>query len=176
MSEDNDRFPVLWWDFEAHNLARSLVVKFGSKALEAARNLVILDALRDGDTDPYRDWILRGHNASPRVQRAIAYMMERGDPESCFDPVEADDPEDAALFQLGLVVVREGPGRPNDKRKQTVKEMAGKYSSNLMDRGLKGREAADPDTQKAFAALGENLSVGTIEAARKKYRRERRGK
>ena len=102
--------------------------------------------------------------------------MERGDPESCFDPAGAGIPKEAMLFQIGLSIERDGAGRPKDKRKQSVKEMAGRYSSALMDKGLKGREAADPDTQKVFAALGEELSVGTVEAARKKYRRERRGK
>lgn len=179
MSESQDRFPVLWWDSDAYFLAKELIAECGLSLDEAearARELVILDALRDGDTNPYRDWILRGYNASPRVQRATVYMMERGDPESCFDPAGAGASKESMLFQIGLSIERDGAGRPIDKRKQSVKEMAGRYSSALMDKGLKGREAADPDTQKAFAVLGENLSVGTVEAARKKYRRERRGK
>lgn len=179
MSGDNDRSLVLWWDWDANVLAKALAKEYRiplGGALESARNLVILDGLKDGDTNPYRDWVQRGHNASPRVQRAIAYMLEWGDPDCDFDPQGTDDPEDAEMFSMPLSVVRNGAGRPKDKRRQAAKEMAGKYSSALMDRGMKGREVADSDTKKVFQDLGENFSLGTIEAARKKYRRERRGK
>lgn len=117
------------WDIRAAEVARD-----HNQSMDDARNYVILEWLREGDTRAFCSWILRGHLPSPNVLRAIAVMMARAD-NAKFCPAGFDDPEMseiAELFPLGLKVTRKGKrGRDleiveRDKRAalEVAKEMA----------------------------------------------------
>lgn len=146
-----------------------------------ARNFVIMQWLRKGDTRPFYDWVLCGHRPSREIIEAVAHMMMRADSPG-YDPANTDNPDLAASLPYGLAVNYGSAGRPPNPEKEVLKHLAGRYSSNRMDAGVKG-ESADYDTLDFLKDSGVDISKGdfkiakgTVEAARKEYRRSRQGK
>jgi hypothetical protein len=169
MSEAIERNPDDWMAWDAEVAIRQ---EDGITSLHEARDAVIVEWLTKGDTRPFYDWVLLGHRPSNSVLRAIAYMMMRSDSPS-FVPDVMPDSDLAASLAFGLRIDRTGAARPFDMEMGVVKKIAGREASRMMDAGSKGREAADPDTRDWLAKNGINVSLGTVEAARKEYRREK---
>lgn len=59
-------------------------------AISTARDVVILEWLRKGETRPFYDWILCCHRSSQEVLEAVAYMIFRAD-SSKFDPAKTSE-------------------------------------------------------------------------------------
>lgn len=152
--------PQSAWDVEAQE-----EVDAHGVSLWVARDAVIFRWLLDGDVRPFYAWTLQaGHPASKNVINLLALMLAK-----------ADDPTFPATVPFGLAVERTGAGRPIDKEREVLNRIAGKFASRQMDAGAKGI-AADLDAQSFLAANGAHVSLGSVEAARKKVRRDRRGK
>jgi hypothetical protein len=159
--------PMAW------DIAARLLVDDEGIPVPAARDTVILEWLREGDTRPFYDWVLCGHVPSQAVLTALAYMMFRADSDR-FDPALMPHQDFAASLRYGLEVRRPGSGRPRDMERELLGRLAGRQASKLMDEGAKGRDDADPSVRDFLAECGANVSLGTVEAARKEYRRRRR--
>ncbi len=77
----SDEIHMLPWEIDTVDAMRDHGLPEGE-----ARDLVILDWLSRGDTKPFYDFILCGHQPSRRVLQALAIMLMRGDSEYEFDP------------------------------------------------------------------------------------------
>lgn len=160
---DSTEQPGSWWDIEALAWRDRDGI-----SLADARDAVIERWLfNGGDPRPYIDWVLNArHVPSSRVMRAIAFMMLKAD-----NP--ALPPETREQIPFGLAIDRAGSGRPHDMEADVYKFIAGREASNLMDGNMKGRDGADVMTRDWLEECGVGVSVPTVEAARKAYRRDR---
>lgn len=145
MSEELHLTP---WEIDAADAAMA----HNLSGVEAI-NTVILDWLSRGDTKPFYDWILCGHQPSPIVLQAVAYMMMRGDPDCTFDPAKTSNPELADLMPFALVVKGGKSGRRGNAWRRTRDARIGAAVSREMERGL-SYDAAVKTVHDRLAGIG----------------------
>jgi hypothetical protein len=157
--------PGIAWVIEALLVARDY-----GRSIDNARDLVILEWLRKGDTRPLADWIMCGHVPSSEVLLALAVMMTRAD-NPRFDPAGLGDPklvEIAEIFPLGIQVTGRGRRAPDETNVVRDRRIALEVE-RAMSRGL-SREKAISFVTDWLAEIGIHLSADAVEKAYKKHK------
>ena len=157
--------PGTAWDIRAIEVTKSSGV-----SMDDARNYVIMERLKVGDTRPFADWIMCGHRPSPGVLRAVAVMMTRGDNQR-FDPAGLGDPdliEIAEVFPLSLVAVGNGK-RKGDLDVEQKNRIVAREFWRLRAEGVGYGPALDQVTEW-LSEIGIGMSRDAVEKASKQYR------
>lgn len=168
--------PGTAWDVEALEEVQGGKVVQGRKVtIGAARDIVILRYLKEGDTRPFADWIMFArHIPSRRVLFALAVMTRADNPG--FDTAGFGDPgviAFAEFFPLGLKVTGKGMRKSDletDKRNQLIVGNVERERAS----GL-SRDKAVKAVAGLLAEGGHHISEGAVDKIYKDQKRKARG-
>jgi hypothetical protein len=160
-----EEVPGTPWDIEA--LSVSAVHQ---RSIGNARDIVILDWLRQGDTRPFAAWVMSGHTPSPNVLLALAVMMTRSD-NPAFEPDRIGDTrirEIAQLLPLGVSVTGKGK-RTGDPANAVRDRLIAREVAKAMGSGLSREKAAGLVTDW-LADVGIHMGSDNVEKAYKAHK------
>lgn len=163
MSENGDGFQQPW------DVIADFFVGAGYD-LREARDRTILAWLKDGNTDPYCDWVGRGHTPSHHVALLVARMMQKAN---------APETEELSDLPYGLAISGDCRTLP-DKEGETRKFLAARHSMALIEHAKHAGKTSITDRADEEAAklasdvpLANNVTIGpsTVRQARMQLQR-----
>ncbi|SDP38374.1 hypothetical protein SAMN04488061_2792 [Filomicrobium insigne] len=163
MSENGDGFQQPW------DVIADFFVGAGYD-LREARDRTILAWLKDGNTDPYCDWVGRGHTPSHRVAFLVARMMQKA---------KAPEAGELSDLPLGLAISGDRRALP-DKEGETRKFLGARHSLSLIEQAKRSGKTsiiarADEEAAKLASdvPLANNVTIGpsTIRQVRMQLQR-----